>query len=211
MEAVYALAGIAAAAAGMWYWKKEAVCEFRPLKGKEAALGGSAILLSVFVSVILEIREWDLLLNIKILVIYTALLAASVVDWKKRIISNRLVAAALIIRLVIFIMEFFLRKETFLQSTAASFWGLLFGFGFLFLVSILSKRSIGFGDVKLFAAIGIYMGFWGTFNVLFYSLLYCAVVSIVLLAAKKADRKARIPFAPFIFAGYVTAVLLQAF
>ena len=214
MTEVFCIAGgLAAAAGGMWYWKREGIFSVQTAAEKNISnlLKTAAVICSLCFGILLGTKDWDILLCIKLLVMYGFILAVSAVDWKKRIIANRVIITAFAVRAAILIFEYVLRRDTFLQNTAASFWGFLFGFGFLFLVTILSKRSIGYGDVKLFAAIGIYVGFWGTFNVLFYSLFYCAVVSLVLMAAKKAGRKSRIPFAPFIYMGYATMVLFLAF
>ncbi len=72
---------------------------------------------------------------------------------------------------------------------------LIFG-GFFLLLAFVFKGSIGGGDVKLFAVIGFSLGIWDSVSVIFFSLLTCFVVCVVLLATKRKSRKDVIPFGP---------------
>ena len=70
--------------------------------------------------------------------------------------------------------------------------------------------GIGMGDVKLVAFIGLALGYFHCYLViiqLFLGFLIGAVVSIVLLGFKIKSRKDRIPFAPFLAAGAVIALI----
>ena len=52
-----------------------------------------------------------------------------------------------------------------------------------------------------FAVIGLYFGLVGLLQIMIYSLLLSAVVSIFLLAVRKAKMKSTMPMAPFIIIG----------
>ena len=65
----------------------------------------------------------------------------------------------------------------------------------------LSKQQIGEGDVKLIVAYSVVYGFSKIISVLFYSLLSCLIVGVVLMIIKKKNMKLEIPFAPFMVAG----------
>lgn len=86
--------------------------------------------------------------------------------------------------------------------------GLLWAGGFL-IVRLIHPPAIGMGDVKLAAVLGLYAGFlgWemlGTAVVL--SFLLGGLVSLVMVAARRATRSTRIPFGPFLILG--TALVL---
>jgi leader peptidase (prepilin peptidase)/N-methyltransferase len=60
------------------------------------------------------------------------------------------------------------------------------------------KESLGFGDVKLFAAIGLALGFKGTLGVLVISSVTSALVFGVKLLRKKINKEDMIPLGPYI-------------
>jgi leader peptidase (prepilin peptidase)/N-methyltransferase len=70
--------------------------------------------------------------------------------------------------------------------------------------------GIGMGDVKLVAFVGLALGYFHWYLIilqLFLGFLIGAIVSIALLGFKIKSRKDRIPFAPFLSLGAVTALI----
>ncbi|MFB1051778.1 A24 family peptidase [Paraliobacillus sp. JSM ZJ581] len=76
--------------------------------------------------------------------------------------------------------------------------GSLIGFIMIFLIIISSKGGMGAGDMKLFALLGLIVGYQGVLLTFFIATLIGTVVSVILLIRKKVDRKSPIPFGPFI-------------
>jgi prepilin signal peptidase PulO-like enzyme (type II secretory pathway) len=70
------------------------------------------------------------------------------------------------------------------------------------------RRGIGLGDVKLAGVVGA--GFGAQLGITAIGLAFVAgaVVAVALLAARRAHRSDRIPFAPFIAFGACVALLL---
>jgi leader peptidase (prepilin peptidase)/N-methyltransferase len=66
-----------------------------------------------------------------------------------------------------------------------------------------SDGKIGIGDGVLLCATGLGLGFWSNLELFAIALLLAAVISIVLLTFRLADRKKSIPFVPFLLLGYV--------
>lgn len=97
----------------------------------------------------------------------------------------------------------------------------------LILLGVLTRESIGMGDGAMLIVTGIFLGGAGNVELLLISLLYAAVFSLGILLfcyirrntgmGRKThkrggryyvvDRKREIPFAPFVFLGYLTIVL----
>lgn len=76
------------------------------------------------------------------------------------------------------------------------------------LISIATAGKIGLGDGLILCVTGLGLGFWGNMELFAVSLFAAAVISIILLILRIADRKKSIPFVPFLMAGYI--VLLVA-
>lgn len=81
--------------------------------------------------------------------------------------------------------------------------GLVFcilSFGFCYLIS---KGSMGAGDVKLAVIMGIYLTGDYVVGAVFYGCILSAVFSIWMLARGKMTRKDSIPFVPFLYMGVI--------
>ncbi len=67
-----------------------------------------------------------------------------------------------------------------------------------------SKEAIGVADGIIIAVCGASFGLYETVVLCFLAAVFAAVLAVVLLFSKKAGRKTRIPFLPFLLLGYVT-------
>lgn len=79
--------------------------------------------------------------------------------------------------------------------------GAVIGFSLLLAIAIISKGGMGGGDIKLFAVIGIVLGWQGVLLAFFLSTLLGAVVGIIGLKLGKMRRGEPIPFGPYIVVG----------
>lgn len=148
---------------------------------------------------------------IKLVTLMGILAAAAVIDFKKAIIPNLLIVIGLSVRVLIYVVELFFYNDVFVPQLFSDIIGFVIGFGILFLASVLSRGSLGFGDVKLFGLIGLMSGAICTYSTLILSLVLSTIASIGLMIAKKKSRKDSIPFGPFIFVGYVIAIILNCY
>lgn len=81
------------------------------------------------------------------------------------------------------------------------------GIGALFLLlSRITRQSIGYGDSWAILILGIFLGIWGLMAVLSGAFLLLAVASIWILARKKMSRRRKLPFYPFLAAGYIISI-----
>jgi leader peptidase (prepilin peptidase) / N-methyltransferase len=83
--------------------------------------------------------------------------------------------------------------------------GAVTGFTLLLVIAIVSKGGMGFGDVKLYALLGIVLGFKLVLLSFFFATLFGAVIGGLALLFKIVKRRQPIPFGPFIAAGTLTA------
>ncbi len=142
------------------------------------------------------IANFDL---IKFIILTPMLLSAFVIDYKMQIIPNRL-------NLTIFeigIIFAFLYGLSNVAITINMLLGILAGGGIFLLITLLGgifygKEAMGFGDVKLMGALGLYFGLSNIIIITLVSFLIGAILSIILLVTKLKKSDEYIPFGPFI-------------
>ena len=136
---------------------------------------------------------------IKYLILTPMLLSVFVIDYKQQIIPNRL-------NLTIFevgIIFAFLYGLSDVAITINMLLGMLAGGGIFLLITLVGgvfygKEAMGFGDVKLMGALGLYFGLSNIIVITLMSFLIGAILSIVLLLSKIKKSSEYIPFGPFI-------------
>lgn len=148
---------------------------------------------------------------VKLLLLMGILAAAAIIDLKKTIIPNFLIIFGLIVRVLIYVIELLFYNNIFVPQLISDVIGFAIGFGILFIASVVSKGALGFGDVKLFGLIGLMSGAICTYSTLVFCLLLSTIASIGLMIAKKKNRKDSIPFGPFVFVGYIIAIILTCY
>jgi leader peptidase (prepilin peptidase)/N-methyltransferase len=83
-------------------------------------------------------------------------------------------------------------------------------FAFYLLLVVIYPKGMGLGDVKLAGVLGLVLGWLGWPEVLlgwFLGFLLGAVVGVSLMALRRAGRKSKIPFGPFMLLGALLAIL----
>lgn len=83
------------------------------------------------------------------------------------------------------------------STLVENFLAALIGGGIFFLLAVLSKGSIGGGDVKLIAALGFLFGAEKLINVVLVGTIAGGVTVIVLILLKKKDRKSYFAYGPY--------------
>lgn len=71
------------------------------------------------------------------------------------------------------------------------------------IISLATAGKIGMGDGLLICVTGLGLGFWSNLELFAAALFFAAIISIILLITRLADRKKSIPFVPFLLAGYI--------
>lgn len=91
------------------------------------------------------------------------------------------------------------------------FWNALIGAvgagGIFFLIAYFYPDGMGLGDVKLVAALGIYLGFPAVFYAVFIASLFGVLAGGINLLFRKKSLRDPIPFGPFLAAGAAVILL----
>lgn len=142
----------------------------------------------------------------KLLGLVLILFPIAAIDSRLQKIPNQLLIAALAFRALIYIPEFIISPSGAFMTLKDNLLGAAIISGFFLLLLLGFKNSIGMGDIKLFAVMGLYQGIWGAVNSVFFSLLVSFFVSVVLLITKKKSRKDTMSFGPSILIGTAIAI-----
>lgn len=136
---------------------------------------------------------------IKFMLLTPMLLSAFVIDYKLQIIPNRLNLTIFETGLVIA----FIYGLSNVAITINMLLGMVAGGGIFLIITLVGglfygKEAMGFGDVKLMGALGLFFGFSNIIIITLVSFLIGAVLSIFLLVSKIKKTDEYIPFGPFI-------------
>ena len=132
--------------------------------------------------------------KILMIMIGILLLAAGIIDIRKKQISRGMILALLL--LCFAVIPF---KEDYGIYNAVG--GLAIG-ACAIGVSVVSREQIGRGDGMVIAAIGLVLGAYSCIAVVCVASMIMCVVSIVVLVSKKGTKQTRLPFLPAVFVGY---------
>ena len=132
--------------------------------------------------------------NILIMAVFCILVIASIRDIIKREVAIWMMALAGVVSLAGCLTQ---SLPGYLPQAGLS---LLPGMALLGMAA-LSREKMGYGDGIMAALVGPCFGLQQMVAGLFLAFLFSAMVSVVLIALKKAGRKTTIPFLPFLTAG----------
>lgn len=140
--------------------------------------------------------------------LFASLVAVTAIDLELRLVPKRIVWPTFGTGLVLLAVAAAVLGEPRRLADAAL--GAAGAFAVLFLIHLISPRGMGFGDVRLAALLGLFLGWLGPAHVglgLFAGFVAGGLAGILALALGRS-RKSALPFAPFLAAGTVLAVLL---
>ncbi len=125
------------------------------------------------------------------------LIAASGIDFRTTLLPDQFTLPALWLGLLS------AATASLYVSPAQAIWGAALGYMSLWSVYwlfklVTGKEGMGFGDFKLLAALGAFVGPQGLIPVVLMSSLVGAVIGSAMLIAKGRDRQTPIPFGPFL-------------
>ena len=139
------------------------------------------------------------------LVLTWVLIALSGIDFRTQLLPDQLTYPLLWLGLLLSLLPMFVAAPAAILAAAIgylSLWSVYWAFKLL-----TGKEGMGYGDFKLLAALGAWMGPMSLLPIILLSSLIGALVGGTLIALRKHQREIPIPFGPFIAApGWVWCV-----
>ena len=131
------------------------------------------------------------------------LVALSGIDLRTRLLPDQLTLPLLWLGLIACIENLYIGQKSALLGVMAGYFS-LWSVYWLF-KQLTGKEGMGYGDFKLLAALGAWVGLKGILPTILVSSLVGAIVGSIWLAAKGRDRATPIPFGPYLAAaGWIT-------
>ncbi|WP_233841073.1 A24 family peptidase [Dyella sp. 2HG41-7] len=131
-----------------------------------------------------------------------ALVALSGIDFRTQLLPDQITLPLLWLGLLLSVAHLFVEPTSSILGAAIgylSLWSVYWAFKLL-----TGKEGMGFGDFKLLAALGAWMGPGSLLPVILLSSLIGAIIGGTLIALRKHAREVPMPFGPFIaIAGWV--------
>lgn len=153
--------------------------------------------------------------TVALIFLFSILIAVFFIDLDHKIIPDELVITGLAGGVALIIYNLFYPVS--IYAGDRSWWnpvvGMFTGSGILFLVALLgmliykTDEAMGMGDVKIFAPIGIFLGWKLTLIALMLSIFMGGITGVILIALDSKRRKDTIPFGPFIVLGTFAAAM----
>ena len=154
------------------------------------------------------------LYTVKFMLLIPMIIIAFIIDFKSQIIPNRLTLTIFETGLVFTFVETLLEPNAGINIFVDNILGMLVGGGIFLLITLIGgaiagKEAMGFGDVKLMGASGLFFGWLNMILISVMAFLFAAVVSIVILIAKRKKFNEYIPFGPFIVAASMIPIFIS--
>lgn len=159
--------------------------------------------------VLLFVFGWQIDL-IKYLIVTPLLISAFAIDYKEQIIPNRLTLTLFEVGLLFAFIE----GTGSLSLLLDRLLGLAIGGGIFLIITLIGgliagKEAMGFGDVKLMGALGLFFGWLNMILISVMAFLFAAIVSIIILITRRKKFNEYIPFGPFIVVASMIPIFIS--
>lgn len=186
--------------------------ESRPISARQCLLLAAAVAVLSFaaaVRLLLNVSEW---INVcKMLLALLCMAGAACFDYRERRIPNLFALVMALGGVVLLALGVITRQNgayAYITSSAVAAVACAL---LLTLASVLTRQGIGAGDIKLISAFAIMTGVPAVMGTLFFAIVLCGIAAVFALALKKKTMQSSFPFGPFLFVGYVAAILTLNF
>jgi leader peptidase (prepilin peptidase)/N-methyltransferase len=130
-----------------------------------------------------------------------------VIDLEQGLILNKVVYPSMVIAFLLSLYPLPWLAESMGMRVAYSALGGGIGFAIFFLIAIVSRGGMGWGDVKLAALIGLATGFPLVILAIIMGAILGGIVAVAMVISKKRERRGTIPFGPFLAAAAMITLL----
>lgn len=190
--------------------RKIQIREIRP-QGWKQILCFIVIPISLIAIVIMMISfyKMNILYTAKRVCIIAILWPIAVCDYQEMRIPNKLILYGLLLRLLLLGSEMIFAYETVLPIIINEGIAILGAVIVCMICMLLSRGSLGMGDLKLMCLMAAFLGIEGICYSMFVSIFFSFIVAVGLLITQKKSKKDAIPFAPFILAGTFVSLIIS--
>lgn len=187
----------------------------KPLSKKQSIIltaAASVISLSaaIFFPMLVSFDDMNPFQMLRALSLLYFLIFIGLADFKFMIIPNKMLLIMLALGIASYAAECIVYSSEITAIATSALLGLAICFIIFYIGKLISRKGMGMGDIKLAAVIGFFMGLDMAIGILFWTMILSALTGIVLIIAKKAKGKTKIPLAPFFFLGTIVSYILYA-
>jgi leader peptidase (prepilin peptidase)/N-methyltransferase len=165
-------------------------------------------LVELFTAIISVVVGWHFGVSLQALAalfLSWCLIAASGIDIGHKLLPDSITLPLLWLGILLSLFDVFIGLEASVVGAMAGYMSLWIVF-MLFKV-VTGKEGMGFGDFKLLAMLGAWLGWKPLYVVILTSSLVGATVGIAMIALGKTERSTQIPFGPYLAAaGWITLI-----
>lgn len=160
---------------------------------------------SALLSVLVAVKFGFTWLTLAVLVLTWALIALTMIDFDHQLLPDDITLPLLWLGLLV-------NTQGWLTPLDSAVWGTIGGYLVLWSVYwlfklVTGKEGMGFGDFKLLAALGAWLGWQALPQIILLSSLVGAIVGITLIVVRGQDRNVPIPFGPYLASAGFIALL----
>lgn len=153
----------------------------------------------------------DTFVYIRLLTALVFLFSAFVIDRNTKLIPNAIVLMMLGAGALVYGVQLIVNLQAFQAAIISAAIGLFGNLLLFYVMSRLTRDGIGMGDVKLIAALGWLTGFETVLISVLISMILCSGAAVVLIFGKRKKANDSVPFGPFVYFGYVIALIICNF
>lgn len=147
--------------------------------------------------------------NLKCMSLLCVMWPLAYIDFKTYRIPNEFIIFGLICRAVILAFELIMATDSVLAVFIPEIIAALALLLAAVLCRLCMKGSIGYGDIKLFIVMGLFLGMNGIWSAIFTSLIVSFFMAVYVLATKKKSKKDVVPFGPALVIGTYVSIFLS--
>lgn len=143
--------------------------------------------------------HYGLSVELGVMAFYACLfIIISVIDLEHGLILNKVVYPSMVVALLLALLPQPWLTQWVVTGVANAALGGVIGFAIFFLIALVSRGGMGWGDVKLAALIGLTTGFPLVFLAIIMGTILGGIVAVALVITKKRKRRDTIPLGPFL-------------
>lgn len=164
-------------------------------------LSGSAFLL-------FRLYGYDMVQSVSFDILLSGLVMIGLIDKKQMVIPTAMVRILFAIGTVSLAGEILIYGTPFVDTLATAFLGVILATFIFVLIRAFRKSSVGMGDIRLLAVVGLYLGSGSVMLALLLIVIFALIYGVIQMSQKTLSKKDEMSFAPFIAAGTIFVMLL---